>query len=938
MVQSTSDNPTEQDPFDALADEFIERLRRGEHPTIGEYVREHPQLAEEIRELFPTIASMERLKLENDRTASGRATLGPIKLDQLGDFQIVREIGRGGMGVVFEAVEQSLQRRVAVKVLPHHAMIDAKHLQRFHREARAAAGLHHTHIVPIFGAGQQDNLHYYVMQLVRGASLDRVIDHLRGLKASGRRPAVLQIDDLKIPLTDEIATRQADLSESQFAAAVARLGRQAAEALAYAHSRGIIHRDIKPANLILDEKGVLWITDFGLAAILHSQTHTASAQLTGTLRYMPPERFRESNDADNQPELGDVYSLGLTLYELLADQPAYAQTDRTQLLYALTHQAIKPLRQIKAAIPRDLETIVLKASAREPGHRYHSAANLADDLGRFLENRPITARRASTAEQVWRWCRRNRAVASLTAAVLALLLAVAIVASVGYWQTRQALAGQARQRARAEAANQLATEALDRIFDQFAPRSDETSAALTLDVNDHKSVKVIAQPVLSPQSAAVLQKLLAYYDRLAEEVGGPPEKQDVYRRKAADAAARVAGLDALLGQPKQAITAYDRAIKACDKLAADKLLPAGEAAITAAHLRNEQGNAYASLNETAKAKAAYKQALTRLDTAPDVVGRQLEMARTYYLEAKLGTPASQNLPPIHPAGNPGLPAGPNGIRADQTADHVSDHPASSHSANLPELNRAIALLTPLAAKSGVSQARYLLALCYRQRAHADLAGRDSSARDDLSKATTLLKNLVKQYPREARYSLALVETLGWVRHPGDPRGADPVANRRDQLKQAVALASQLVANHPNVPQYAAALVVSEFKFAMADFRRGRLAEAASTMQSALADQHMLAKRHGDVVSYQLWLAVIEQSMADILGRQGNHRQAKLMLEKASATLDRLKPDAVYASLIAQLKQAITDRENNPPPRPFDLPPPPGQGPPPGPNRQPLFGP
>ena len=927
MAPQSPDNSADHDAIDALADEFIERLRRGEQPTIGEYARKHPQHADEIRELFPTIASMERLKFDNDRTASGKATLGPIKIEQLGDFQIVRELGRGGMGVVFEAVEQSLQRHVAVKVLPQHALIDAKQLRRFEREARAAAGLHHTNIVPIFGVGAQDNLHYYVMQLVQGVSLDRVIEHLHQLKAANQRPTMLAIDGLSIPFADAADSDNASLNDAQFATAIAKLGRQAAEALAYAHSRGIIHRDIKPANLILDEKGVLWITDFGVATILHSQTQTVSGQLTGTLRYMPPERFRESNDADSQPELGDVYSLGLTLYELLADQPAYAQTDRTQLLYALTHQAIKPLRLIKSAIPRDLETIVLKASAREPGHRYQTAAQLADDLGRFIENRPITARRVSAVEQAWRWCRRNPVVASLTAAVLALVLAVAVVASVGYWQTRLALRGQAQQRARAEAANQLATDALDRIFDQFAPRSDEPSAALTLDLNDNKSVKIVAQPVLSPQSAAVLQNLLAYYDRLAKEAGGAREKQNVYRRKAADAAARVAGLESLLGQPKQAIAAYDRAIKAYDQLATDKVISAADVSLTIAHLRNQQGNAYASLNETSKAMAAYNQALARLKNAKDGVARQLETARTYYLEAGLGTQASQNLPPIHSPGQP-----------DPLRQNVSNNTPVTHSEGLPELNRAIKLLTPLAGKTGDPQAKYLLALCCRQRTHDDLARHDNSVRDDLSKATSLLQSLVKQYPEEPRYRLALIQTLGWVVRPGERPDAAPVANRRDQLKQAVELAGKLVADHPNVPQYAAALVVSEFKFAMTDFRLGRLAEASSSMQSALADQSMLAQRHADVVSYQLWLAVIEQSLADILGRQGNHRQAKLMLEKASATLDKLKPDAASAGLIAQLKNAIVQRENQPPPRPFDLPPPRGQPGPPGANHRPPLGP
>ena len=159
-------DPSERDPLEMLAAEFMERLRAGQHPSPEAYAAQHPELAEEIRELFPTIAVTERLKMRQEQTSGGRATLGSVQLSRLGDFRIIREIGRGGMGVVFEAEQESLKRRVAVKVLPRQALLDEKHLKRFQREARIAANLHHTNIVEVFGVGEQDGYHYYVMQFI----------------------------------------------------------------------------------------------------------------------------------------------------------------------------------------------------------------------------------------------------------------------------------------------------------------------------------------------------------------------------------------------------------------------------------------------------------------------------------------------------------------------------------------------------------------------------------------------------------------------------------------------------------------------------------------------------------------------------------------------------------------------------------------------------
>ena len=213
---------------------------------------------------------------------------------------------------------------------------------------------------------------------------------------------------------------------------IARIGAQVADALAYAHSQGVLHRDIKPSNLLLDNHGTVWVTDFGLAKLDDQQNLTGSGDILGTLRYMPPEAFEGRHDAR-----GDVYSLGITLYEMLALRPAFDETDRARLIRLVTADAPPRLRKLNRDVPRDLETVIHKAIDRDPEHRYQTAAELADDLRLFVEDRPVRARRASEAEKFLRWCRRNPVPAGLLAAlVLVFWAGFGLVA----WNWREAVA------------------------------------------------------------------------------------------------------------------------------------------------------------------------------------------------------------------------------------------------------------------------------------------------------------------------------------------------------------------------------------------------------------------------------------------------------------------------------------------------------------------
>ena len=404
-----------REDIDFLAEEMLARRRQGERPTIEEYVARCPDLADEIRAVFPTLLIIEELgEGESGREAPCATTAHPSSgLQQVGEYRILHEIGRGGMGIVYEAEQESLGRHVAIKVLPFHSLLGAKHLERFQQEARAAARLSHPNIVPVFGVGEHLGLHYFVMQYIAGQGLDAALDEIRRLRKEGMEAS------------------QGDTSSGLGPGGrhrrhhnIARIARDAALALDHAHREGILHRDVKPSNLLLDSTGHVWLADFGLAKSEGSDDLTRSGDFVGTFRYMAPERFKGWSDPRS-----DVYSLGLTLYELLALRPAFLESDRGRLLHKVASEEPPALRRIDHAIPRDLETIVLKASAKEPVQRYASAQAMAQDLDRYLRGEPVEARRSTALGRFARWCARNPVLAGLGSVVLVLLVAVAAISS-----------------------------------------------------------------------------------------------------------------------------------------------------------------------------------------------------------------------------------------------------------------------------------------------------------------------------------------------------------------------------------------------------------------------------------------------------------------------------------------------------------------------------
>ncbi|HEV3165887.1 MAG TPA: serine/threonine-protein kinase [Isosphaeraceae bacterium] len=472
---------SEIDPLDVLAEEFVNRLRKGDRPTTAEYAARYPALVDRIQALFPALVAMEEADTIAAPFAGFMGPASPVP-ERISEFLILRKIGEGGMGVVYEAVQESLGRHVALKVLSRPQ--DDTYQERFRREARTAAKLHHTNIVPVFAVGAASDVHYFAMQFIHGQGLDVVLQEVRALRAleansaprssslaasvaQGLRSGVFasaahEEGEVSSPVTG--ATSHSDLSgpsETRYYREVARLGAQAAEGLAYAHGQGVLHRDIKPSNLLLDTQGTLWISDFGLAKADDSDDLTHTGDLVGTVRYMAPERFRGRADARS-----DVYSLGATLYEMLTLRAAFDASDRLELIERISRESPPRLRRHDPRVPRDLETLVQKAMAREPADRYPTAAALADDLRRFLADRSVRARRATAPEQLWRWWRRNPTMAGLAFSIAMLLVALAVGSLLVALKMGQArdkalgLSGRARA-AELETSRQLARSLLD---------------------------------------------------------------------------------------------------------------------------------------------------------------------------------------------------------------------------------------------------------------------------------------------------------------------------------------------------------------------------------------------------------------------------------------------------------------------------------------------
>ena len=428
--------------------EFADRVNAGEAIDAQDILIAHPDLA---HDLAPALDALDALK-----PSAIEEPLGTF-----GDYTLRRRIGRGGMGVVYDAWEKSMNRQVALKVLPAGVAADNKSFARFVREAQVSGNLHHPNVVPVYGMGVKERTPYYAMEYVEGEtlgqilsqrgnvpgtdSMERVRTQIISLLCRNKMASEATVSGMGRTIGDsaERPSVETDDSRVAYCTRLAAAFANVADGLEHAHSKGVIHRDIKPSNLMLDYAGRLRILDFGLARLEGQDALTMTGDFLGTPLYMSPEQARRRKIAVDHRT--DVYSLGATMYEMFVFQPPFRGDDPHDTLTRIIESDPQSLREFDAAIPRELETIVLKCLRKEPGDRYETAAALAQDLRRFVRGEAIEARPQPAWEKLSRRLWRSKMRITVTATILAFLSIVSYLLPTP-WPSATRLLWQAESR------------------------------------------------------------------------------------------------------------------------------------------------------------------------------------------------------------------------------------------------------------------------------------------------------------------------------------------------------------------------------------------------------------------------------------------------------------------------------------------------------------
>jgi serine/threonine protein kinase len=805
----------------------------------------------------------------------------------LGDYQLVREIGRGGMGIVYEAEQLSLHRRVALKILPLAAAMDSRQMQRFQLEAQAAACLHHTNIVPVHAIGCERGVPFYVMQYIEGRSLAQVIDELRrleGLDAVEELGANLGDISKSTRRADSITRRSADdarrpserhaigsqtvrpvwsgeagcelrhpvastspprrtarptVSSTRsrgYIRTVTQFGVQVAEGLDHAHTRGILHRDIKPGNLLLDDQGQLWVTDFGLAQIPGNPGLTLTGDVLGTLRYMSPEQALAKRVVIDGRT--DLYSLAVTLYELLTLRPAIDGQERQEILRKIAEVEPAPPRKLNPAVPHDLETILLKAMAKEPSGRYATAKELADELRRFLEDKPIRAQRPSLLSRLAKLSRRHRAAVwsvGVSVAVLSLMAVGGLVTS-NFLITRErnqkdaALKQRETALAAAETNLLLARQAVDELYTRVA---DE----------------IAGQPHMQLFQRDVLEKALRFYQQFAQRKSGDPAIQ----RETAAALLRVGRIQHTLGRDRLGRQACEATIAALENLSA--ALPTDpERLVLLADGYSLYGELLAAQGRRAHAEKAERRAIALwgdlLAERPDVLRYRFSLAAGHEVLAAV----------------------------------LSNRPREAENA----LREAIRLFDEVVLeRSDQAQNRFALcgSYCKLGRFLASI-GRYPEAESAIRQATTLFDSSSRLPDRpDWHWQRADVECeLGNVlRERGRWEDAEKA------YRKAVAEAQGLISLFPHVPGYRQSLALHSGYLASSLAALGRRDESAALRKSARDLCEKLEEEFEEVPDRLHHLGVAYKHFATV----GDSENAERFLRKALALAGELTEESAF---------------------------------------------
>jgi serine/threonine-protein kinase len=798
--------PTDRErQLDEAIAEYLEAVDAGRRPAPQEWLCRFPELAPDLERFFGDQEQVHNLLVAIGPPQPARETPAGATLPYFGDYALQQEIARGGMGVVYRARQTSLNRVVALKMILAGRLASPADVQRFRNEAEAAANLEHPHIVPIYEVGEHEGQHYFTMKFIEGGSLAQHAERLRG---------------------DPRAA-------AQLLAVVAR-------AVHHAHQRGILHRDLKPANILLDEHKQPHLTDFGLARRLQGDSSlTRSGTAVGSPSYMAPEQAGGPSRAVTTA--ADVYSLGAILYDLLCGRPPFrAETPLETLRHLLEREPERP-RVFEPRVNRDLETICLKCLEKEPGRRYASAAELADDLERFLRGEPVRARRAGLAERLWRWCRRRPVPAALAAA---LILSLAAGTSLITWQWLRAEANFAHaeeQRSRAEQERARAEEGFREAHQAVNDFCTKVSEGQMRDV-----------PGLQPVRRELLEAALAYYERFLHERGHDP----ALRAELADIYFRIATITSLLGSRPEALKAYARARTMYeDLLRAD---PGSVSLRTAlAEIHGRTGILQADTGQPAAALASYEEA-TRL--YGELLGAH----------------------PDDPTLQSGAASVFNGL--------ANLHRAVGRTSEaLYCLERARDLQKDLVQRyPAVPKYRADLAVTYYHLASLKTALGQAAAAGDLYRlAYQLQDRLVQEHPVNFRFQQELAATCRQL-------GAHLLGKDLDEalrtLEYGMGLLERLVAAEPGVASFKSDLAAIYRQTGHLYRDSGDRTKALTFYDKALAVMEDLVRQHPEVTDFRNDLAKSHFDRAGALGKMGEHEKALASFQAAAKLRRQLAHD------------------------------------------------
>lgn len=807
---------------DAALRQRVEALLRA-HEATQRFLPEHPTI------------------IPPGRIAPGRL---------IGDYEVLGEIGRGGMGVVYQARQVSLNRVVALKMILAGPLANPALVQRFRTEAEAAARLHHPHIVPIFEIGEHDGEHYFSMKLIEGKTLAQCLaGDLPGIK--NQEPAV--------------AGRRSRTNDHASQTWSATLLAKVAGAVHYAHQRGVLHRDLKPTNILIDGEEEPHITDFGLAKLLEDRADSSEdSSILGTPTYMAPEQA--SGGCKELTTAADIYSLGAILYELLTGQAPFRAATALETLRQVCEQEPVPPRALNLQVDRDLETICLKCLHKNPESRYSSALALAEDLNRSIAGEVIHARPSTSMERAWRWARRKPAIAVLSATAMFLLLAGTIVST---WQAVRAT--RAKQFALAEAAgNDKVVEFLREILEGIPRSLDGGDTAVIEQLVDRAAARMDKEVPTHHRAEANLRNIIG---TIYSELGNHSKAEAMFSEALATEkqmhgpdhphVVRYAALRAQeflkQGKFKDAGSALAEGLAVHPTGAGDELIDFEELQSTLAALRMKEGR--------------FAEAETLLRTVFEARQHRLGDRNPYVLTALNNLSAALlNLGKIDEVA----------ALQSKVVDLRRDLKAPEDPALATALHNLGAILNTQG-KLAEAAERLQDALALRQKfqgpQHPDTVesllalGALLAGQDRFEEAEPLLQQALAAQKNLAHDDLALataMNVLGWVREQ-----QNRLREAEEFTTQALALRTQRLG--PKDPEVAQSL----YELAIIKRKQGHLQEAAEFQQRALAiRRETLGPEH-------LHTALSVQSLAVIRRDQRQFTEADRLFTNALAIRTRI---------------------------------------------------